>query len=81
VESNLGSTDSVTSLIEKKVVVIAPYIRNDGQYNEKAEEGADENDQDTDVRDATGVQHGDGLVGNVERMERVNFIAIVLVVY
>lgn len=77
-----GIGDGVASvLVEKEILrVVAVYISDNGICNEESEEGANEEDEDTDVENATGGENGRGFVDRVRLVEEILFVRS-LVVY
>ena len=77
-----GIGDGVASgLVEKQILrVVAVYISDNGICNEEGEEGANEEDENTDVENATGGKNGGGFVNRVRLVEEILFVRS-LVVY
>lgn len=50
------------------------YIGDDGVCNEESEKGNNEDDEDTDVEDATGGEKGGGFVDRVRLVEEILFV-------
>jgi hypothetical protein len=74
--------DGVASgLVEKEIVSVGVYISDDGVYNEESEEGNNEEDEDTDVENATGGENGGGFVDRVGLVEEIIFVRSRLVIY
>lgn len=77
-----GISDGVASgLVEKDILrVVAVHISDNGVCNEESKEGANEENEDTDVQNPTGSEKGRGLVDRLRIVEEI-IVLLLLVVY
>jgi hypothetical protein len=77
-----GIGDGVASgLVKKEILSIAAlHISDNGVHNEESKEGANEEGEDTEVKNATGSEKGRALVDRIRLVEEI-VVVLLLVVY
>jgi hypothetical protein len=68
-----------SSFRDEKSARVVMYITDNGECDEKAKETDKDENEDTDVQNATGVENGGSLVGRIGLVENIIFIRSIIV--